>query len=97
MRGWKNNNAPRWCDGSVGKLPHCPLQAEGLVLFGVVRLDGFRLDDNCCITLGERTALGGNGARHITRSKSQGHSNRCSNSQCEVFDCLDKALFLSVS
>ena len=66
-----------------------------LILFGVVGLNGLDLDDDCGISLGEGLAFCCDSAGYITWGKSQCHRNRCSNSQCEVLDCLDEALFLS--
>ena len=67
-----------------------------LVLFGIIGLNGFRLDDDCGVATGERLALGGDGARHIARGESQSHGNSRGYSQCQVLNRLNKALFLSV-
>ena len=96
VKGWKNNNATRWCDGSVGKLLHCSCRRAKLILLRIIRLNGLRLDDDSGVATGERTALGGDGARHIARGESQCHGNSRGHSQCQVLDRLDKALFLSV-
>ena len=68
-----------------------------LILFGVVGFDGFGLDDNCCITFGHGSAFSGNGTGHITRGESKSHRNGCGDRHCQVLDCLNEALFLSVS
>ena len=68
---------------------------DTLVLLSIVGFDGFRLDDDGCIATGERTAFGSDGTRDVAGRQSQCHRDRCGNSQCEVFDCLDEALFLS--
>ena len=67
-----------------------------LVLFGIIRLDRFRLNDDRRITTGERTALGGDGARHIARGKSLSHGNSRSHGQCQILNRLNKALFLNL-
>ena len=68
-----------------------------LILFSIVGFNSFDLDDDCCITLSEGLAFCCDRTGDVTRGKSQCHRNRCSNSQCKVLDCLDKALFLCVS
>ena len=71
-------------------------KAAALVLLRVIRLDGFRLDDDGRIAMGQRFAFGSDRARDIARGQSHGHRDGGGDSQCQVLDGLDKALFLFV-
>ena len=81
----------------MGEKILCKIDRLGLILFSIVGFDSLDLDDDCGISLGEGLAFCCDSTGYITRGKSQCHRNRCSNSQCEVLDSLDKALFLCVS
>ena len=71
-------------------------KAAALILLRVIRLDGFRLDDDGRIAMGQRFAFGGDRARDIARGQPHGHRDGGGDSQCQVLDGLDKALFLFV-
>lgn len=66
------------------------------MFLSIIRLDGFRLDDDGGIAAGERFALGSDRARHIARGQPQGHRDGGGNSHCQVLDSANEALFLLV-
>ena len=47
--------------------------ASVLILLRIIRLDGFRLDDDGCVATGQRPALGGDGSRDVARGQAQCH------------------------
>ena len=67
-----------------------------LIFLSVVRLDGLGLNDDGRVAAGERTALGGDGARDVARGQSERHRDGCGDSHCQVLDSLHEALFLNV-
>ena len=67
-----------------------------LIFLCVVGLDGLGLDDDGRVAAGERTALGGDGARDVARGQSQCHRHSRRNRQCQILNRLHKALFLNV-
>ena len=48
-------------------------KAAALILPRVIRLDGFRLDDDGGVAMGQRPALGGDGSGDIARGQPHGH------------------------
>lgn len=71
-------------------------KAAALILLRVIRLDGFRLDDDSRVAMGQGFAFGGDRARDIARGQPHGHRYGGGDSHSQVLDSLDKALFLLV-
>ena len=69
-------------------------KAAALVLLRVIRLDGFRLDDDGRIAMGQRFAFGSDRARDIARGQSHGHRDGGGDSHSQVLDSAHEALFL---
>ena len=65
-----------------------------LILLGVVRLDGLGLDYYCRVATGERTALGGDGARDVARGQAQCHRHGSGYRHSQILNRLHEALFL---
>ena len=67
-----------------------------LIFLSVVRLDSLGLDDDCRVAAREWAAFGGDRARDIARGQPHGHRDGGGDSHSQVFDGLQKALFLNV-
>ena len=66
------------------------------MLLRVIRLDGFRLDNDGRVAMGQGFALGGDRAGDIARGQPQSHRDGGGDSHCQVLDGADKPLFLDI-
>lgn len=69
-------------------------KAAALILLRVIRLDGFRLDDDSRVAMGQRFAFSGDGSGDIARGQPHGHRDGGGDSHSQVLDSAHEALFL---
>ena len=69
-------------------------KAAALILLRIIRLDGFRLDDDGRVAMGQGFAFGGDRAGDIARGQPHGHRDGGGNGHSQVLDSAHEALFL---